>query len=160
MILIAVWHRSWSNLTIAPAFGGIEYLQSHLGEIEHLQSHLHPHLLRLLPSGFHASSSFGNNHSDSGHIHCNSSNKFAQVAALFAVCAGQNLSPLIHSCRCPCVHYLGDPGNATTRLECRLTTLSTDHFLRGRSYSDPLSTSQIALCPPRPGRSYSNTYLL
>jgi hypothetical protein len=106
MIVIAMWHHSWSNLTIAPAFGGIEYLQSHL----------HPRLLWLLPSGFHVSSSFGDNHSDGGHIHCNSSNGSAQVAALVAVCAGQNLSPLIHSFHRPCVHYLGDPGNATTRL--------------------------------------------
>jgi hypothetical protein len=105
-------------------------LQSHLGGIEHLQSHLHSLLLRLLTFGFHASSSFGDNHSDSGHIHCNSSNTSAQVAALFAVCAGQNLSPLIHSCRRPCVHYLGDPGNATTRLECRLTTLGTDRVIQ------------------------------
>jgi hypothetical protein len=140
MIIIAMWHHSWSNLTIAPAFGGIEYLQSHLGGIEHLQSHLHPHLLWLLPSGFHVSSSFGDNHSDSGHIlHCNSSNESAQVAGLLVVFyTGGNLSPLIHSCCRPCVHYLGDPGNATTRLECCLTTLDTDHFPLGRSYSDLL----------------------
>jgi hypothetical protein len=157
MILIAMWYYSWSNLTIAPL---AEYLQSHLGVIEHLQSHLHSHLLRLLTFGFHASSSFGGNHSDGRHIHWNSSNGSAQVAALFMVCAGRNLSPLVHSCRRPCGHYLGDPGNVTTRLECRLTTLGTNHFLQGRSYSDPLSTSQIALCPLWPGRSYSNTYLL
>jgi hypothetical protein len=145
-------------LTIAP-LGGIEYLQSHLGTIEHLQFHLHFHLLQLLIFGFHASSSFGDNHSDSGHIHYNSSNESAQVAAHFAVCTGRKLSPLIHSCCRPCVHHLGDPGNATTRLECRLTTLGTDQ--RARSYSDPtISMSQIALCPLRPGRSYLNTYLL
>jgi hypothetical protein len=135
-------------------------LQSHLGEIEHLQSLPHSHLLQLLIFPFRAASTFGDNHSDSGHMHCNSSNESTQVAALFAVCAGRNLSPVVHSCRSPCVHHLGDPGNATTRLECRLTTLGTDHFLRGRSYSDPLSTSQIALCPLRPGRSYLYTYLL
>jgi hypothetical protein len=161
MILIAMQNHSWSNLTLAP-LGGIEYLQSHLGGIEHLQSHLYSHLLCLLTFGFHAASSFGDNHSDSSHIHCNCSNESAQVAALFAVCAGRNLSPLMHSCRRPRAHYyLGDPGNAATRLECHdLTTLGTDHFLRVRSYSDPLSTSQIALCLLRPGRSYSHRKII
>jgi hypothetical protein len=135
-------------------------LQSHLVGIQHLESLPHSHLLRLLTFVFHAPPSFGDNHSNSVHIHYNSSNESAQVAAPFVVCTGQNLSPLIHSCCCPCVHHLGDSSNATTRLECRLTTLGTDHFLRGRNYSDPLSTSQIALCPLGPGRSYSNTYLL
>jgi hypothetical protein len=34
---------------------------------------------------FYASSSFGDNHSDIGHIHCNSSNESAQVAAIIVV---------------------------------------------------------------------------
>jgi hypothetical protein len=122
-----------------------------------LQSHLHSYLLRFLTFGFHASSSFGDNHSDSGRIHCNSSNKSAQDAALVPVCAVRNLSPLMHFCCRPCVHYLCDSGNATTRLECRLTTLGTDHFLQGRSYLDPLPTTQITLFPLRPGRSEAIT---